>query len=152
MTFDLSWLGRPPKITWREVKSSRVEGTFPELELAFDNGLRILAADAKLAGLPARREAPAVEADVLKLVCGIGTPIIHAKADERAAEIAEDRPRYLLLLDAKGNHVDTHLTGVDGLYAWRESGDPGKLHVWLVSYERIALIAHFSAPWPASAS
>jgi hypothetical protein len=84
------------------------------------------------------------------LPLGIGTPIIHAKAEERAAEVAEDRPRYLMILDAKGYHVDTHLTGVDGLYAWREAGSPGKLHVWLVSYERIALIAHFSALWPAA--
>jgi hypothetical protein len=150
MTFDLSWLGKAPKVTWRQVASPRASGAFPELELSFANGLRVLAADARLANLPARRETPAVETDVLKFVCGIGTPIIHAKAEERAAEMSEDRPRYLLILDAKGNHVDTHLMGVDGLYAWREAGEPGKLHVWLVSYERIALIAHFSVPWPAA--
>ena len=51
--------------------------------------------------------------------------------------------------DAKGTHVDNHLTGVDGLYIWRQAGEPGKLHLWLVSYERIALVAHYSAPWPA---
>lgn len=148
MKFDLAWLGRTPAISWRQVASSRAAGAFPELELRFDNGLRILAADARLADLPPRREPPAAEGDVLKLVCGIGTPVIHAKAEERKAEMAEDRPRYLMILDAKNNHVDNHLTGVDGLYAWREAGDPGRLHVWLVSYERIALVAHYSAPWP----
>jgi hypothetical protein len=150
MTFDLSWLGRPPKIVWRQVSSPRAPGAFPEIELVFDNGLRILAADAKLADLPARKEPPAVEAEVLKLVCGVGTPVIHARAEERAAELSEDRSRYLLILDAKGTHVDNHLTGVDGLYVWREAGEPGKLHLWLVSYERIALVAHYSAPWPAA--
>lgn len=54
-----------------------------------------------------------------------------------------------MILDAKGTHVDNHLTGVDGLYAWREAGEPGQLHLWLVSYERIALVAHYSANWPA---
>ena len=91
---------------------------------------------------------PAIETDVLKLVCGVGTPIIHARAEERAAELTEDRPRYLMILDPKGNQVDNHLTGVDGLYAWHEAGEPGKLHLWLVSYERIALVAHYSVPWP----
>ena len=149
MRFDLTWLAKPPRVTWRRVSSARRPGTFPELELAFDNGYRIIAADAKLSDLPARAAAPQVEADVLRLVCGIGTPVIHATEAERVAELSEDRPRYLLLLDGKGNHVDNHLTGVDGLYAWREAGTPGKLHVWLVSYERIALIAHYSAAWPA---
>lgn len=148
MTFNLSWLGKKPKIEWRQVASSRVFGEFPEIELRFDNGMRILAADSSLANLPARKERPSVEADILKLVCGIGTPTIHAKTEERAAELSEDRPRYILILDAKGNHIDTHLAGVDGLYACRERGEPGRLHIWLVSYERIALIAHFSTLWP----
>jgi hypothetical protein len=149
MRFDLAWLARPSRILWREAESPRAAGPFREVEVDFENGYRVLLADAKLAGLPARSDAPAVESDVLKLVCGIGTPIIHASAAERAAELAEDRPRYLMILDAKGNHVDNHLTGVDGVYAWRDAGDPGRLHLWFVSYERIALVAHFSARWPA---
>ena len=150
MRFDLTWLGKPARILWRKVESARVPGSFPEIEVRFANGYRILAADAKLADLPARDAVPATEADVLKFVCGIGTPSIHATASERAAELSEDRPRYLMLLDEKGNHVDNHLTGVDGLYAWRQAGDPGALHLWLVGYERIVLIAHLSARWPAA--
>lgn len=101
MRFDLSWPAHPSRILWREVSSPRVPGVFPEIELGYENGYRILIADVKLADLPARREAPATEGDVLKLVCGIGTPVIHAPAAERAAEIAEDRPRYLMILDAQ---------------------------------------------------
>ncbi len=151
MRFDLAWLSRPRELVWREVKSSRSPQAFPELELRFENGTRVLAADAKIAAIPARTTAPAAESDVLKLVCGIGTPVIHASATDRAAEMRDDRPRYLMILDAKNNHLDNHLTGVDGMYVWREAGAPGTpdtLHVWLVSYERIALVAHYSAPWP----
>jgi hypothetical protein len=148
MQFDLAWLAHPKGLVWREARSSRTPQPFPELELRFENGFRILAADAKLASLSARSAAPTGETDGLKLVCGIGTPVIHATAEERAAEMAEDRPRYLMILDAKGNHLDNHLTGVDGVYVWREAGSPGRLHLWLVSYERIALVAHYSAPWP----
>jgi hypothetical protein len=151
MTFDLTWLGRTPSVTWRQVKPAKGGAEFPELELRFENGLRLIAADSKIATLPARTERPSAEGDVLKLVCGIGTPVIHASASDRAAEMTEDRPRYLMLLDAKGQHVDNHFTGVDGLYLWREAGKAGAkdtLHLWLVSYERIALVAHYSVPFP----
>ena len=147
MRFDLTWLARPSAVFWREVANPAVSGTFPEIEMRFENGYRILVADSKLPDLPARSEVPAVDRDVLRLVCGIGTPVIHANAAERAAEISEDRPRYLMILDAKGNHIDNHLTGVDGVYAWRDAED--LLHLWLVGYERIALVAHLSARWPA---
>ena len=149
MKFDLRWLGSPTKVLWREVSSRRPSGAgakFTEVEIRFANGLRILAADPELARLPARAEPPRTEADVLKFVCGIGTPVIHATAAERAAELSADRPRYLMILDAAGNHVDNHLTGVDGLYAWRDASN--SIHLWLVSYERIAFVAHVSAKLP----
>jgi hypothetical protein len=150
MRFDLTWLAKPSRLVWREV--ARDGAAFPEIEAVFENGYRILVADSKLSELPARTEPPRSEADVLKLVCGIGTPVIQASAAERASELAEDRPRYLMLLDPQGNHIDNHLTGVDGVYVWREAGDPGLLHLWLVGYERIAFVAHLSASWPNVAS
>jgi hypothetical protein len=147
MRFDLKWLGSPAKILWRDVESPRAGGTaFHEVEIRYANGYRILAADSELSRVPAREAPPKTESDVLKFVCGIGTPVIHATAAERSIELSTDRPRYLMILDAAGNHVDNHLTGVDGLYAWRDSA--GALHLWLVSYERIAFVAHLSARLP----
>jgi len=147
MSFDLSWLAKPEHVVLRQVKSAGAGGPFSEIELTFPNGNRILLADASIAGLSARRERPSREPEVLKLVSGIGTPIIHNSASERAKEIAEDRPRYLLLLDRQGRLVDNHLAGIDGVYLWREAGDPGELHLWIVGYERIAFVAHYSIPW-----
>ena len=146
MTFDLSWLAHPAKILWREVETGRGSARFPEIEIRFENGYRIVAADPELSRTAARAQTPNVEADVLRFVCGIGTPVIHATATERAAELSADRPRYLLIVDASSNHVDNHLTGIDGLYAWRDTA--GQIHLWLVSYERIALVAHLSAKLP----
>jgi hypothetical protein len=146
MTFDLRWLGHPTKILWREVEGMRGAARFPEIEVRFENGYRIVAADSELARIAPRDQEPKTESEVLRLVCGIGTPVIHATAAERTAELSQDRPRYLMLLDAGGNHVDNHLTGVDGLYAWRDTA--GRIHLWLVSYERIAFVAHLSARLP----
>src|SRR5262249_39088758 len=120
---------------------------FVEIEIAFENGNRILFADRRIAELGPRTDAPAAENDVLKIVSGIGTPTIHATAAERAAELAEDRPRYLFLLDSKGALPDTSVGGRDGIYVGRDAGNPGTLPVWLCAYERTALAAHYSAPW-----
>jgi hypothetical protein len=144
MKFDLSWLAHPVKAVAR--KATRPSGgqPFTEIELDFENGNRILFADSRIAALAPRSEAPTAENDVLKIVSGIGTPGIHATAAERTKELDEDRPRYLFLLDGKGNLADNHFGGVDGIYLWR---DAGNLHIWVCGYERIAFFAHYSTPW-----
>lgn len=147
MKFDLTWLAAPQRLTWRRVRNARVPESFTEIEVAFANGNRLLLADSRLESLPPRSEPPTGYPDVLPLVAGIGTPVIQASAADRAKELAEDRPRYLMLLDAKGNHVDNHFAGIDGVYVWREGGAKESVHLWLVSYERIAFVAHLSAPW-----
>jgi hypothetical protein len=147
MKFDLSWLSAPKSLTWRRVSHAGVEGEFPEIEVVFANGNRLVAADARLDGLQPVASAPDRDPGVLKLVCGIGTPDIQSTIADRAREMSEDRPRYLMFLDAKGNHIDNHFAGVDAVYFWREAGNPGAVHLWLVSYERIAFVAHLSAAW-----
>jgi len=144
MKFDLSWLAHPAKAVAR--KATRPSGgqPFTEIELDFENGNRILFADSRIAALAPRSEPPAAESDVLKIVSGIGTPVIHATAAERAKELDEDRPRYLFLLDGKGTLADNHFGGVDGIYLWR---DAQNLHIWVCGYERIAFFAHYSTPW-----
>ena len=147
MKFDLVWLAHPARAVARRVSPLAGGAPFVEIEIAFENGNRILFADRRIAGLAPRADAPVAENDVLKIVSGIGTPTIHATAAERTAELAEDRPRYLFLLDAKGALLDNHFGGMDGIYLWRDAGKPGNLHVWLCGYERIAFAAHFSTPW-----
>ena len=144
MKFDLSWLAHPARAVAR--KATRPSGgePFTEIELDFENGNRILFADSRIATLAPRSEPPAAENDVLKIVSGIGTPVIHATAAERARELTEDRPRYLFLLDRDGRLADNHFGGVDGIYLWR---DAANLHIWVCGYERIAFFAHYSTPW-----
>lgn len=144
MKFDLSWLARPKKAVVRKARPAAGGEPFVEIEIAFENGNRILFADSRIASLSPRAEPPVAEGDVLKIVSGIGTPTIHATAAERTRELAEDRPRYLFLLDENGKLLDNHFGGVDGIYLWRDAED---LHVWVCGYERIAFFAHYSAPW-----
>lgn len=147
MRFDLAWLAHPAGARWRWVKSPRFSDGFTEIELRYENGYRLLLAGARLAELPALAAKPGDEADLLHLTFGIGTPEIYGSVDERAREFETERPDYLLLLDSNGNLVDNHHAGLDRVYLWREAGNPDRLHLYLVGYERIALVSHLSLPW-----
>jgi hypothetical protein len=148
MKFDLGWVSHPKRTVVRKVVSPSGGAPFSEVEIDYENGNRILFADSRIDSLAARAAAPDAENDVLKIVSGIGTPTIHAKAAERAAELAEDRPRYLFLLDGNGVLADNHFGGVDGIYLWKDAAAPSRLQVWIVGYERIAFVSHATIEMP----
>jgi len=146
MKFDLGWISHPKRTVERKVASPEGGAPYSEIEIDYENGNRILFADSRIDSLVPRGTPPEAENDVLKIVSGIGTPIIHAKAAERAAELAEDRPRYLFLLGADGKLADNHFGGVDGIYLWKDA--PSRLQVWIVGYERIAFVSHATIELP----
>jgi hypothetical protein len=146
VSFDLSWLKAPKAIAWRRVKAS--DGTaMQELEIAYANGYRIVAGDATLGSLAPQAKTPEGDKDVLKLTFGIDTPDIYATVADRAKELESPRPNYLLLVGKDGRHVDNHHAGIDRAFFWRDDQTPSQLHVWLVGYERIALVSHLTVPW-----
>ncbi len=146
MKFDLGWISHPKRTVARKVVSPAGGAPYSEIEIDYENGNRILFADSRIDSLVPRGTPPEAESDVLKIVSGIGTPTIHAKAADRAAELAEDRPRYLFLLGADGKLADNHFGGVDGIYLWKDS--PSRLQVWIVGYERIAFVSHATIELP----
>jgi hypothetical protein len=120
-----------------------------ELEITYANGHRMIVGDSAMADMPTHAEPPEDDADTLRLTFGISTPEIYADPALRADELPAPRPNYLLLLDENGHHVDNHHAGMDRVYLWREAADPGRLHLWLVGFERIMLLSHLTVPWPA---
>jgi len=140
--FDLTWLARPTQAVRRDVRVGTQDAT--ELEIRFANGYRLVVADRDLATLPEREAAPDNDNDTLRLTFGIGTPDIYATAAQRAAEQKEERPNWLMLLDQDGKQLDNHSRGIDRVFCWREKG--GRLHLYLVGYERIAVVGHLVVP------
>lgn len=140
--FDLAWLAKPLSAVCREVTVGEQRAT--ELELTFANGRRLLLADRDLGALPPRAQAPENDKDTLRLTFGIGTPDIYATLAERSAEQAAERPNWLFLLGRDGKHVDNHQAGVDRVFCWNEQGKT--LHLYLVGYERIAVVSHLAVP------
>jgi len=142
VSFDLGWLAQPLKAVRREVQLVQGGAKATEFELTFANGQRILVADRDLGALPARTQAPDNDKDTLRLTFGLGTPDIYATLAERTAEQSEARPNWLFLLDKAGKHVDNHQAGVDRVFCWNEGGR--LLHLYLVGYERITVVAHLA--------
>ncbi len=151
VALDLAWLAHPRSAVVRDVTGGRVDVRMKEVEIAFENGWRLVLAHEGIASLPVRSEPPAADADVLRMTFGIATPEIYASAAERRAERADEPAGYLFLLDGERANLDNHCKttdrprGVDRAFLWR---DAERLHVWLVSYERIAIVAHLSLSWP----
>lgn len=139
VSFDLTWLAKPVSATWRTVHGVQAkEARLDELEVRFANGHRLVVAADGLAKLAPREKPPEADKDCLRITFGISTPDIYASAAEREKEQASPRDDYLFLLDAKGTHLDNHALGIDRVFAWR---DATNLHLDLVGYERIAIIA-----------
>jgi len=49
-----------------------------------------------------------------------------------------------LLLDKDGNWLDSHTIGIDGPLLHLDAKNPNLLHVWLLSFERHALVGHYT--------
>jgi len=85
---------------------------------------------------------------------GIGVgPFYQAYSDLKKA------PPYLsayysFLLNQKNEWLDHHSIAVDGPVMYRDQNDPNLVHLYLLSYERHSLIAHFeiTLPTPKTAS
>ncbi|MFK7785822.1 MAG: hypothetical protein AB8B56_11935 [Crocinitomicaceae bacterium] len=52
-------------------------------------------------------------------------------------------PYFGVLLDENGNWLDSHYVGIDGPLLHLDKDDPNILHIWILSFERHALVAHY---------
>lgn len=139
MSFDLTWIAKPASATWRSVKGVQApDAKLDELEVRFANGHRLILAADGLASLAPREKPAESEKECLRITFGLSTPDIYASQAERQKEQSAPRDDYLFLLDSTGKHLDNHSTGVDRAFVWR---DAATYHLYLVGYERIAIIA-----------
>lgn len=82
---------------------------------------------------------------------GIGNPSFFESYDELRANPPLQRPFYGFHLDAQDRWIDHHAIGVDGLLLHWDAHDQSTLHLYLLSYERHALLNHFVITCPPEA-
>ncbi len=74
---------------------------------------------------------------------GIGNHPFYETAEEHEAMRASENPYFGLLLDDQGRWLDSHTVGIDGPLIHRDMDRANALHIWLLSFERHALVGHY---------
>ncbi|MBZ0189121.1 MAG: hypothetical protein K8F91_22945 [Candidatus Obscuribacterales bacterium] len=159
LKFDFSFLKEPKSVKLRKAKNDRLGKEFNELELTFPygkkdivvknwpflikrNGLRIILGGWTLEDIPEAQEQPISAGDFGRFTFGIGTPDIYVDYGRRLEELEKQNNIYLILVDQDDNYVDNHTLGLDQVYISRLPD--GTFVMYLVSYERIMLVAHWN--------
>ncbi|WP_373529255.1 hypothetical protein [Nostoc sp.] len=74
---------------------------------------------------------------------GIGIPPFYQSYEELTKSPPHESPFFSFLLDSKDRWIDHHHLAVDGSVMHLDQENPNLLHLYLLSYERNTLIAHF---------
>lgn len=83
---------------------------------------------------------------------GIGTPPFYQDYAALLESDPMESPYYSFLLDEKNRWIDHHKSAIDGPVMHRDENDPSKMHLYLLSYERHTLVAHFVVSLDGSAT
>lgn len=74
---------------------------------------------------------------------GIGNHPFYEDCNAHEECCTKDNPYFGVLLDAEGNWLDSHTIGIDGPLMHLDANNSNILHVWLLSFERQALVGHY---------
>lgn len=74
---------------------------------------------------------------------GIGNHTFYENYMEQQSYSSKDNAYFGILTDEEGKFLDSHLIGIDGPLIHKDANNQNILHVWLLSYERHALVGHY---------
>jgi hypothetical protein len=82
----------------------------------------------------------------LYMPMGIAVPPFYQTYEELRINPPTDSPYYSFILNEKDEWLDHHSIAIDGPVMHRDVNDPDMVHLYLLSYERHTLVAHFVLP------
>lgn len=142
---QLHYLAELTGATMRRVRLTG--GAFPlfELDLAFHspstgNRTHLIIGGLDLNALPSTT--PAQYDRGWQAPFGIGNPRFFESYEQVVADPPTQRTFYGFHLDAQNRWLDHHAIGIDGPLLHRDADDPSLLHLYLLGYERHALLNH----------
>ena len=129
----------------RRVKSVLNGEELEELELKFETvdgkETRLYIGGLDLSKAPAL--APEDYPKGIYLPMGIGTPKFYQDYTELLDNPPHENPYYSFFLNEDDGWIDHHSMAVDGPVIHRDADNPDLVHLYLMSYERHLLVAHF---------
>lgn len=81
--------------------------------------------------------------DGWKNAMGIGNHTFYETYKENVSRKSKTSPYYAMLLDKDGKWLDSHKVGIDGPLFHFTDKERKTLHLWLLSFERHALVGHY---------
>ena len=150
---ELWRIGEYVKATWREVKSPATPEPQQELEIVFRDTRtgeenRFIVGGFRAEKLPALATADYAKGYYMPL--GIAIPPFMGSYDDQVKTPPWTTPYYSLLVDSGTRWLNHHDLALDGQVLHRDDKDPNLAHLYLLSYERHAILAHFRVPLPAA--
>ena len=139
-------IGKFEKAILRDIKPVGVSEVLQEVELIFkdkktneENKLFISGVNIK--DLPQLSTKEYFKG--LYLPMGIGVPPFYQSYEQLKQNPPDRNPYFSVLLDSQDKWIDHHTVAVDGPVMHLDIDNPELLHLYLLSYERHTLIAHF---------
>ena len=74
---------------------------------------------------------------------GIGNHPFYEDCKSHEELCSLDNPYFGVFLNKDGNWLDSHNIGIDGPLLHLDQDNPNIIHVWLLSFERHALVGHY---------
>ena len=74
---------------------------------------------------------------------GIGNHPFYEDFSSHERLCSKYNPYFGVLLDEENNWLDSHKIGIDGPLLHQDYNNPNLIHVWLLSFERHALVGHY---------
>ncbi len=139
-------IGKFNKATLRNIKPVGVEQNLQEVELAFTDTKtgeqnRLFVSGVNLKELP--KLSVGDYSKGLYMPMGIGIPPFYQSYEDLKKNHPDESPYFSVLLDSKDRWIDHHRLAVDGTVMHLDKDNSNLLHLYLLSYERNTLVAHF---------
>ncbi len=142
-------LGRFYNLTHVDLHTVEVPATSDtlyEIELSFTHktnkaGTKLIVGGIDLNDFPVLTEEQAN--DGWKNSMGIGNHSFYESYDSHLNYKTKNSSYYALLTDEEGNWLDSHKIGIDGPIFHFSDEEKKHLHLWLLSFERHALVGHY---------
>jgi hypothetical protein len=142
---QLHYLAEFDGATMRQVKLSGTAEPLVEIELAFRSNKTQEATRLIIGGLDPKAIPVASPAQYVRgwqVPLGIGNPGFFESYEYVLSYPPNTRTFYGFHLDSESRWLDHHAIGVDGPLLHWDADDPSLLHLYLLSYERHALLNH----------
>ncbi len=148
-TTELSRFKNLDSVIYRTTQQQSIEQQLnDELELVFksDDGMvtRFIIGGLEIANFPTLDPKDANNGQMYSM--GIGNHPFYESEEEHLKNTSKQNPYFGLLTDKDYHWLDSHEIGIDGpLFHLDANGD---LHLWLLSFERHALVGHYEMFFP----